>query len=199
MHQPSEKVLKFSAAVRGYHYYQKVWLPKQGELLKCSHELNNAFDVFAIKTEENSGKIVGHLPREISRITKFILDRGAKVTAVLTTTNYRRSPLVQGGLEIACEVTISMPATIKNQLILDQYKLLLNDFYAEPQNEEILGSFLDYATTNDMSATKHLNRRFTDEVPERKKKKHSEPATTLPKIQDFFKPRKCGKKIIVID
>ena len=93
-----------------------------------------------------------------------------------------------------------MPATIKNQLILDQYKLLLNNFYAEPQNEEILGSFLDYATTNDTSARKHPNRKFTDEVPVKKKKKHPEPATTLPKIEDFFKPRKCGKKdTIIID
>ena len=38
--------------------------------------------MFAIKTcRLEGGEIVGHLPREISRPTKFLLDRGAKVTA----------------------------------------------------------------------------------------------------------------------
>ena len=53
----------------------------------------------------NESKIVGHLPREISRATKFLLDRGANVTARLSSTHYRRSPLFQqGGLEIPCTV-----------------------------------------------------------------------------------------------
>ena len=43
--------------------------------------------------------LFGHLPREVSRIAKFILDRGAKVNATLTSANFRRSPLVQGGLK----------------------------------------------------------------------------------------------------
>lgn len=84
--------------------------------MNYGHEVNNAFNYFAIKTEENkNGKIVGHLPREISRITKFILDLGAKVTAVLTTTNYRRSPLVQGGLEIACELQLQCLLPLKTK------------------------------------------------------------------------------------
>ena len=37
---------------------------------------------------------------ELSRITKFLIDRGLKVEAQLSSTNYRRSPLIQGGLEI---------------------------------------------------------------------------------------------------
>ena len=80
---------------------------------------------------------VGHLPREVSQITKFILDRGAKVTATLTSTNFRRSPLVQN-LEIACKVTVKVPATIKNNMILDQFKELVKDYYTEPTDEEIL-------------------------------------------------------------
>ena len=45
---------------------------------------------------------VGHLPMEISRTTKFLIDRGATVTAELTSDHYRRSPLIQGGIEIPC-------------------------------------------------------------------------------------------------
>ena len=40
-----------------------------------------------------------------------------------------------------------MSAIIKNQMILDQYKLLLNNIYAEPQNEEILCPFLELGYT----------------------------------------------------
>ena len=34
-----------------------------------------------------------------------------------------------------------MPATIKNHMVVDRFKELLNEFYTEPQEEEILGSF----------------------------------------------------------
>ena len=47
----------------------------------------------------DSDKIVGHLPIEISRITKFIVDRGAKCTLKIRGMHYR-SPLVQGGLAV---------------------------------------------------------------------------------------------------
>ena len=46
----SEKVLKFTASVRGFHYYQRIWSPMEGEKLNCFHRRDNAFDVFAIKT-----------------------------------------------------------------------------------------------------------------------------------------------------
>ena len=137
----TEKVLKFSAAIRGFHYYQRVWSPKENEELNCLHEQGNAVDIFAIKTICRNGKIVGHLPREISRITKFILGRGARVNAVLTSNHSRRLPLVQGGLEIPCEVTIRMPATIKDHMVVDRFKEFLNEYYTEPQEEVILGSF----------------------------------------------------------
>ena len=41
---------------------------------------------------------------EILRATKFLLDRGAQITATLMSTLYNASPLVQGGLEIPCLV-----------------------------------------------------------------------------------------------
>ena len=53
----------------------------------CFEEQND-FDVFAIKTCKRDGTVVGHLPREISRATKFLLDRGAQISAILTSTNY---------------------------------------------------------------------------------------------------------------
>ena len=96
--------------------------------------------MFAIKTCDHRGIMVGHLPREVSRITKFIIDRGAIV--MLTGTHYRRSPLVKGGLEIRCKVSLSMCGTCLNLLLLERYKQLSEEFYLEPKEETTLGSFL---------------------------------------------------------
>ena len=79
-----ERVLSLQDAVRGFHVYKAIWEQKDSEVLACSHEENNPHDPFAIKTcQLDSGKIVGHLPMELSRISKFILDRGAKIEVKL--------------------------------------------------------------------------------------------------------------------
>ena len=63
--------------------------------LNCYHERNNPFDRFAIKfCEAGKEETIGHIPMEISRVTKYFMDRGATVTAQLTRVHYRRSPLV---------------------------------------------------------------------------------------------------------
>ena len=110
----SEKILTFTAGVRGFHYYQKFWVPEENEKLDCSHERGNFYDRFAIKTTSEIGTTVGHLPKELSHVTKYLLDRGATLSLDLSSTNYRRSLLVQGGLEIACTGTARMLATVKN-------------------------------------------------------------------------------------
>ena len=80
---------------------------------------------------------------EISHVKKFLVDRGANVSVKLTSTNYRRSPLVQVGLEIACLLTVTIPGTIINQLLIERYEQLVNQRYVEPREaEEIIGTFL---------------------------------------------------------
>ena len=177
----TEKIINFTAGVRGFHYYKKLWSPREGEILNCYYERDNAFDVFAIKTESKNGSTVGHLPREVFRITKFILDRGAKVTATLKSTTFRRSPLVQGGLEIACEVTVKMPPTMKKHVILDRFKELVNDYYTEPTNEEILSSVLEIISYDSPVRTQ--------ETPpfQRKKKKRSNPEINVPDNTEMFR------------
>ena len=79
-----EKEVILICAVRGFHYYRREGQPKPGEILYCRHE-HNAFDRFAIKTmQTDSGRTVGHLPIEISRATKSLMDRGAEVIVELT-------------------------------------------------------------------------------------------------------------------
>ena len=59
------EVHKFTAAVRGFHYYRRFWRPKESEELDCIYEPDNVFDRFAIKTVTKDGDTVGHLPKEI--------------------------------------------------------------------------------------------------------------------------------------
>ena len=141
---------QFSAAVRCFYYYIKSWLPEPEQTLNFFHKEENTFDRFAIKVcEKNKNEIVDHLPMEISRVTKFLLDRGANVSAKLTSTHYRRSPLVQGGIEIPSIITVSMPGIVINQLLMERYKQLVETLYTEPKKEEILGTFLQLGNTGE--------------------------------------------------
>ena len=135
------KVLEFSASIGEYHYYKSLWNPIPNQKLKCTHEGNNPFNMFGIKICDDV-KIVGHLPMEISRSAKYLLDRGAVFTVEVTSTNYRRSPLIQGGLEIPTKLTVMMSVTLKYRLLMGKYNEIVNERYAEPKDEEVLGSFL---------------------------------------------------------
>ena len=100
--------------------------------MACEHEANNEFDIFAIKVMNANSTIVGHLPLEMSRITKYIMDREAVVTAIITSDRYRRSPLVQGGLEVPCRIRVTLPTSVLNCRLTDRYASLHGDLYAEP-------------------------------------------------------------------
>ena len=95
---------EFDSAVRGYHYYRSYWSLQENEILKCYHASGNPFNIFAIKTCSNQDpRGVGHLPQEISHITQYLLERGTEIEVQLISTQYRRSPITQGGLEIPCK------------------------------------------------------------------------------------------------
>ena len=138
----NSRTSEFTAAVRGYHVFRNIWQPNLEDVLLCFHEIGNDFDFFSIKTCTSDEVTVGHLPREISRPTKFLIDRGAIVKSKITNSHYRRSPLLQGGLEIQCIVSVTLPGTIKNHLLLDRYKELVEKLYCEPKEEVIIGNFL---------------------------------------------------------
>lgn len=65
-----KKTYSFQAAVRGYHYYGKHWNLVESDKLLCMHKPRPCFDRFATEVMNESGEIVGYLPREHSRITK---------------------------------------------------------------------------------------------------------------------------------
>ena len=103
-------LFEFTIVVRGFNVHKKVWKPKKRQLLNCFYENGNISNPLAIKVcERRSDRPVGQLSREISKVTKFILDRGALVDVVLTSIHYRRSPLVQDKLEVKCKVAFKTP------------------------------------------------------------------------------------------
>ena len=68
---------------------------------------------------------VGRLPREISRLTRFIMLHRAIVVVKVVDTHHRRLPLVQGGLEIPIQVTGKMDYSPQNRDTLFKYKSLV--------------------------------------------------------------------------
>ena len=68
--------LRFTASVRGFHVYRRVWLPHFGQRLSAEREQRNAEDCFVITVREHTDTradddvddrpVVGHLPRELT-------------------------------------------------------------------------------------------------------------------------------------
>ena len=54
----------------------------------------------------------------------------------LTSKHFRGSPLVQGGMEIACLVVTRMPSTRGNTEITEKYLTLVKELYAEPKKQK---------------------------------------------------------------
>ena len=124
----------FPCGLRGFHVYQDIWRPVIGETLHCIHERNNDHDRYAIAPTKRlpgclSDSIVGHLPREISRYMRFLIWRRGNVKGTVVDSKYRRSALIQGGLEIPVTVCIEIDSTSKNVSVLERYKN-----YKEPNN-----------------------------------------------------------------
>ena len=97
------------AMVRGYHVYQSVWEAVNGEVLKCSQEIGNRSDPYAVAVIKSSGEAggrvtVGHVPRKIS-ICSIFIQRGGIIDCMVTGGRRYSADLAQGGLEIPCILT----------------------------------------------------------------------------------------------
>ena len=129
----------FVCGVRGYHQYRTIWSPVFNEVLPARPEQHNPHDCYAIAVTKHfpgtlAESVVGHLPREISRLTYFLIMHGARASCKVMDVHYRRSPLIQGGLEISVEVTGEMDISEENVLALEKYKVLIEGYYQEPMD-----------------------------------------------------------------
>ena len=131
--------------------------------------------MFAIKTcltdENGKEKIVQHLPLELSRFAKYLLDRGTVFITKLTSTHYQRSVLVKGGLEIPCQVKAEMIATEKNERILAHYLDLVNKNYKYLSAEKyiIVVSFLAWENSQESEVSNSVQILIVKQTALRKK------------------------------
>jgi len=95
-------VLNVNTTVRGYHVCRTVWDPSHGECFVVLHQLGNDHDCHAMTVYglDAPGQIVGHIPREISRISHYFTMHDEKITGEVTgLCRYCREV---SGMEIPC-------------------------------------------------------------------------------------------------
>ena len=136
------------------------------------------FDQFATKAVDEIGETMEHWPKEISRVTKYFLDRGISMHCKLTSRHYHRSPLVQGGLEIKCEVVINSQAPVLQSRLTARYLELIQNLYTEPVEERAMG---ELALNFVMTLLPMVNMPVLPTLTKRKKKATTTNATTIVK------------------
>ena len=92
----------FQTCVHGYHVYGEHWTAFLGEQLICQREVGNVANQYAVAVKKDSSEAVEYVPKKISRIRSMFLQH----SIIITVTGHQRywSYLVQGGLEIPCNV-----------------------------------------------------------------------------------------------
>ena len=154
----------FLCGLRGYHEYRLIWNPAVNEVLVVHPERNNVHDRYAIAAKKTlpgivRPTIVGHLPREVSRLTFFLILHGARVSCQVVDARYRRSPLIQGGLEIPIETIVEMDACEQNMLAMNKYEALVQEYYKEPVDgvfEDVTASILEGLQSEDDTDSEEL-------------------------------------------
>ena len=99
------------------------------------------------------------------------MDRGARVEATLRSTHYGRSPLVLGGLEIPYMAKVSTMPTQLSKKLINRYRELVQSFYFEPPDSEIIGSFLQSDEEEAPGAASTTNSRKETYLKKSKKQK----------------------------
>ena len=135
---------EFTAAVRGFHFDRNVWTPQLNENLDCHHEEVHLLDIFVIKTCcKIANQNLGYLPREISWPAKYLLERGAVLTATLLSDRYRRSPLYQDGLEMHCNVKVTITDVERGHALINTYSESVSKLYCELEEDMSVGRFTE--------------------------------------------------------
>ena len=107
------------ATVRGYHAYLDDASVRIGEILACEMELNHSHDKYAVAVKNQDGNLVGHVPKELSRVFHKFLDDF-------------------GELEAECIGNTLNAGKGKGVEIPVDYRLVGNDVYLGKAQEKII-------------------------------------------------------------
>ena len=78
-------------------------------------------------------------------VKENILQRSASIVATILPANYRKSPLVQSGLEIPFWVVVFKAETVKNKEIIQKFKDMVDAVDVEPDGSVVIGSFAHHS------------------------------------------------------
>ena len=142
-------------------YIETFWKPSLNQFINFKQERNNHYDRFAVARMTKlpgtlAASIAGHMPRELSRFIWYAIERGARITATLVSTQAKDSPLVQGGLEIPVIVKVEWENEINFQRLKKKVASLsysLEEDYVD-ESKDILEEILkendsDFLTSGD--------------------------------------------------
>ena len=87
---------------------------------------------------------VEHLLREISRAIEYLLDQGTSMYCTLPSEHYRCSPLVQGGLEIECQIVIKTQTTVLQARLTTLYLDLVKNPYWESTEDRVVRNLFNF-------------------------------------------------------
>ena len=73
---------RFMCIVYGYHVYKELWEPFLNDEFTTKHQRNNPHD-YAVAVLKTDAEIVGHLPRELSKIWYLFILHGCSITGVV--------------------------------------------------------------------------------------------------------------------
>jgi len=92
---------EMSCYICGYQFYCNIWDAVIGKEVECVREPLNENDRYAVVVIKDD-IIIGHLPRNISRVCSLFLRRGGSIICTVTGSRRYSADLPQGGLEIPC-------------------------------------------------------------------------------------------------
>ena len=93
---------RIESTVRGHHIFKDTWTSHINEELAVQVEEGNVFNEHAVAVQNRDERVVGHLPREISRKCWFFLrKKHSKMTCKIT--GHRHLSKFRGkGLVVPC-------------------------------------------------------------------------------------------------
>ena len=121
----------YRSVVRGFYVYKAIWNPVVNEELSTAQEPDNPEDRYAISVIKDEA-VVGHVPRELSRISYYFIQRNGEILCTVTG-NRLRSVLVEGGLEIPCIYTFR-----GKKKLVDKLKSIMSEMHMEIANNFFL-------------------------------------------------------------
>ena len=106
---------EFFRGLRGFHVYCAKWKPRVADKIMTFYEKGNPHDENAMAGKKTlAPSTIGHVPKDISRFTRYIADHGATISAFVVSSNRPRSPLIQGGRELPIRLVVKLRVGAEN-------------------------------------------------------------------------------------